>query len=1040
MRKDVTRSLLLWPSIASAMIAGIWLLQSSNAPVWQMICRQAKVAWQRAAAHELLASFLAAELLTDEPMWTESLALDAAPKLLHPQPPALVPNEQLVERADQGESAMKMPERLAESAATEILYAPRIDEARETAGLVVKSAGQVFDDAVEFLEDLLASDLVAAAQLDAEVLESEFADLDAPSLDAAAVTSSESIDVAQSTAALPHASSTGNEPMLLLLESIDYNDDDELRLDLPTQSTEIFSADAEANDHYFGVSINDIQSGLAENVNADAGKNAATHAGTNAGTRAPADQPKQSVLPSSIANLGDLAARHEDNIPEPSPSIALIDTDRTVKDTRRRSDDNPASWPLASKLNEQLELLASLALRESRPRENNQLVSTSSTASMASQWADQVADRLAAMRALDRLGNPRAAALLEELDQLAADGLVQAETTSSRSQQLHWLQTAYALARRIALWKPVFQLVRSTSKAIDLPAPIDVSTPVQEKVQRLRLELPETGDAEGWNRFLLLQEIEDAASIGDVEQRSIVAKRFMSRLQWHGLDPAHCMWLARSSINDLSDAVRPWTADAIDFAALLSRLEQKESQPTMLAEREITDAYQTLRFSQDPDAIALADAMNAHYRNANVRIAVSRELLRRFLPTVEPQTMPVRTTILGSRVRGISRMESDLDIAFQPAKDRWSLTVQAAGKVHTQSVGRNGPTAFNTSRDAAFVARTPIDLTKRDIQIGNPSIQVSGATRLRGIRTNYDGWPLFGSLVRSIAQSKYYESSGISNRIADRKMKTQLAEGISKELNQRLDNGTSQFEQLILGPLGNLRLDPMVVDLQTTEERLLARYRLAGDWQLGAFTPRPRAPSTSLMSLQVHQSSINNALEQMVPREESKPISRMIIDSIVLFGQPQPVLPTDIPDDVEVQFAKTRPITVDIEDGVFRVTLRVIHLSRGDQLKLSRFIVRADYRPEVDGLNAYLVRDGHLRISGPGLAMRERLPIRAIFNKVFSPSRKLPLTLPVLVHHPDAQDLAISQLEFRDGWIGMAISEQTAPRIAIRPAKGDGGL
>jgi hypothetical protein len=98
-------------------------------------------------------------------------------------------------------------------------------------------------------------------------------------------------------------------------------------------------------------------------------------------------------------------------------------------------------------------------------------------------------------------------------------------------------------------------------------------------------------------------------------------------------------------------------------------------------------------------------------------------------------------------------------------------------------------------------------------------------------------------------------------------------------------------------------------------------------------------------------------------------------------------------------------------------------------LDLRRFIVRALYRPSVDGMNATLVRDGHLRISGPGMSMRQRLPVRAIFNKVLSPNRELRLTLPQLADHPAAQGLAISQLELRDGWIAMAISETDAPRI-----------
>ena len=54
--------------------------------------------------------------------------------------------------------------------------------------------------------------------------------------------------------------------------------------------------------------------------------------------------------------------------------------------------------------------------------------------------------------------------------------------------------------------------------------------------------------------------------------------------------------------------------------------------------------------------------------------------------------------------------------------------------------------------------------------------------------------------------------------------------------------------------------------MQTTEELLLGRFRIAGDDQLAAFTPRPRDASDSLINLQIHQSAINNTLEQLAQR------------------------------------------------------------------------------------------------------------------------------------------------------------------------------
>jgi hypothetical protein len=132
-----------------------------------------------------------------------------------------------------------------------------------------------------------------------------------------------------------------------------------------------------------------------------------------------------------------------------------------------------------------------------------------------------------------------------------------------------------------------------------------------------------------------------------------------------------------------------------------------------------------------------------------------------------------------------------------------------------------------------------------------------------------------------------------------------------------------------------------------------------------------------------------------------------------------------------VRFARTRPITVEIDEGRMWVTLRIVSLTRTDRLDLTQFIVRAAYKPQFSGMQASLVRDGHLRISGPRMSMRERLPLRAIFNRVLSPNRPLTLITSRLADHATTEGLAVSQLELRGGWIAMSISESDAPRIAL---------
>ena len=67
----------------------------------------------------------------------------------------------------------------------------------------------------------------------------------------------------------------------------------------------------------------------------------------------------------------------------------------------------------------------------------------------------------------------------------------------------------------------------------------------------------------------------------------------------------------------------------------------------------------------------------------------------------------------------------------------------------------------------------------------------------------------------------------------------------------------------MFGPLVKLSLEPTILDAQTTKERLTMRLRVAGEDQLGSNTPRPQAPSDCLISFQIHESMINNALSRL---------------------------------------------------------------------------------------------------------------------------------------------------------------------------------
>jgi hypothetical protein len=468
---------------------------------------------------------------------------------------------------------------------------------------------------------------------------------------------------------------------------------------------------------------------------------------------------------------------------------------------------------------------------------------------------------------------------------------------------------------------------------------------------------------------------------------------------------------------------------------LLGQLERQESDAIDLGSIDVARATQSLRFASSPDAEAVAQTLNTYYRNANIRVAVSSGLIERMIPAVDSRVQPVRQQILGSDVRGQSFIDSKVDVRLMPSPASWRLQLETNGNVHSKTSSRNGPVLIRNGSDAEFTSVTPLEITRLDAQVGNTGVGVQSQTRIRGIDTDFDAIPLVSTLVREIAMSRYQQLAPIAKQIQNGQIRKSVATEVDKRVNEQIEAASAKFVQHLIGPLGSLGLSPMVVDMQTTADRLTARYRIGGDWQLAAFTPRPRAPSDSLLSVQVHQSVLNNTLETALPAGESVSIKTLIDELRARFAVPEPVALAD-DDDVElsadtiIHFAPTRPITVEIEDDSVWITLRIMRLYSPGSVDLRRFVVRAVYKCEVDGMSASLVRDGHLRISGPGMSMRDRLPARAIFNKVFSTRRALPLVPPALGQHPAMSGLVISQLELRDGWIGLAIGPATADRIA----------
>jgi hypothetical protein len=260
-------------------------------------------------------------------------------------------------------------------------------------------------------------------------------------------------------------------------------------------------------------------------------------------------------------------------------------------------------------------------------------------------------------------------------------------------------------------------------------------------------------------------------------------------------------------------------------------------------------------------------------------------------------------------------------------------------------------------------------------------------------------------------------------RVADR-ARTQLDAEISKAV----DKLKSRFNDQVWESLARLDLDLEALALSTTDDRAVMRMRLAGQDQLGAFTPRPRAPSDSLMSLQLHESALNNALLGLGLEGRTFTVPELFAHLRAKLNRPAPAVAPELPEDVVLTFAAQDAVRVHCHAGRVQVRIALAELTDGRR-RWHDFAVSTHYRPDPTTLDIHFVRDGGIFLEGKSLRGKPQVALRGIFSKVLSAQRGWGLLSPEMNRDARFADVTISQFTVDEGWVGLAY----APRVNSGP-------
>ncbi len=509
-----------------------------------------------------------------------------------------------------------------------------------------------------------------------------------------------------------------------------------------------------------------------------------------------------------------------------------------------------------------------------------------------------------------------------------------------------------------------------------------------------------------------------APSPGDPQTRAI-ARRVLVHLVETPLALEQQQFIASGPVAALRDELQPWAAEPIRLGTLLADIERYERTNLQSDARRLAFDCQYLSVSPSEGERRLAGHIEVHYRNANLRIAVTEELINALIPERNLEYARVNKTVLGRPVWGESLMATELAVQLEPDPKHVRLAMKVTGEIAALTTVDAGAAKFLSDSKSYYVARKPLEIDMNGISLYPVEIEVHNNTQLRGVQTSLDPIPFVSVLGRGMAKWQYEQNKPAADAELKEKVASEATERIDSEMRKQLSGVVERANRRVFDPLNSLMLDPQLIDAETNQLRFTMRLRLAGDDQLGSHTPRPQAPSDSLLSLQMHESVLNNGIQRLelaghactLP-ELSKHVAKRLHCPAAWPTNPEN-------DDVRIVFAERDPIVVHCQDGRLVLTLSIAQLSKPSQSRKWRnFQIRVFLKPEIHERSAELVRDGVIHLIGRQ-PTGSQFALRGIFSLAFSKKNPWQLVPERLLNEPKLKDAEITQFVIDDGWIGL---------------------
>ncbi len=296
-------------------------------------------------------------------------------------------------------------------------------------------------------------------------------------------------------------------------------------------------------------------------------------------------------------------------------------------------------------------------------------------------WAIEASAAVHKLGPAISVGAPETAEILQRLEQLSDDASSLVTKVSDETLAQDLSRTSHALERRIPVWKQIGRM--GGMVAANAPVPEVDPRSFNKCLSEIDQLTANSSEGRAWRNYLLIEPLHDWAARRRATDERLprdLAQKVLARLNQMSLTSHQRQFLTSDPIAALQREMLRHTAEAVESTRLLQHLENYETGGLPSDAQLLARDCQYLAVGS-PAARELGVQIELHYRNANIRIAVSEALLNRLMPKREPEFAPVKDTIQGAAVRGQSLMASDITVRMIPDPGasawRWRSTARS---------------------------------------------------------------------------------------------------------------------------------------------------------------------------------------------------------------------------------------------------------------------------------------------------------------------------------------------------------------------------